>query len=143
MNEVGQGQEGTHDNGTDASLVKPIWKPQLYAAIQWKHQINNSFGLSAPVPRDKDIVYMCSNKANKVGIINAYKRFTGELIWSFESPQMDLFTLGETNTCPTGVSDGRLIVVSNAASPSNTHMYMLETKLTGNLYSLEDFQDDG
>ena len=142
VNEVGRGAEGTHDNGTDASLVKPIWKPQLYATIQWKQLINNSFGLSAPVLGDKDIVYMCSNKENKVGVINAYKRFTGELLWNFESPQMDLFTLGDTNPCPAVVSDGRLIVVSNTMSPKNTHLYMLETKLTGTLYSLEDFQDD-
>lgn len=57
----------------------PQVKRQEYAEIVWKNNVNNSIGHSAPVIVGKEMVYFCSNIKGQVGIINGYKRFSGEL----------------------------------------------------------------
>jgi hypothetical protein len=165
INSVGAGPQGTHDDGTDASIITPLVAQQKYATVKWSWSLNGT-GISDPVPKTIQtlggtVVFYCTSvkktvvtpsgetlKNRNVGLVNAYKGASGDLAWSFEAPQFEPFVRGETNPCPAFSPSTLAFLVSSTDSPSNSHMFTLATKGTapfrsGNVLqqNLDDYQD--
>jgi hypothetical protein len=164
-NSVGVGEFGTHDDGTDASVLMPIVVPQEYATVTWAHRTNGT-GLANPVVhslRGETKVYYCTTVSVKeqlshtniivrdVGSVSGYGGTDGSYFWSFNSPQLEPFIFGESNPCPVFSSDLMAYVVSATESPANSHVFRLAGKGTqhfrqnfnGNpkFENIDDYQD--